>query len=276
MPSTPTKIDPTKRAKGSGTDASAALYSDGAQGWQLKRASVGTFPLTSVGNIDDLNFSNARVIRMNNATLATIRGLVAGVDGQLITIINIGSSVVLLAHQNAGSIAANRLNNLATSASTPLAAGGSATYEYDVTSAYWRMISHDQGTPITAAYSASNFTGSGSMTVTADSIDVASSTYYLQGNQMFYNFELSNISIGGTPNTDVNILNGAWGGFTSAAIQADNSIAVTFDNGIAKAGGLIRIDASTTKIRLLLVGFINWTASTNNTSIMGQISFTVS
>src|ERR1035437_1222491 len=72
------------------------------------------FTVTTTGNIDDLDFSNANTIRMNNASLATIRGLKAGVAGQQVTIVSVGAGEVDLAHQNTGSLAVNRFQNKAT------------------------------------------------------------------------------------------------------------------------------------------------------------------
>src|SRR5258708_2466791 len=54
--------------------------------------------VTTTGDIDDLNFSNAVTLRMNNATLSTIRGLIAGVDGQKLLIISVGAGQVDFAH----------------------------------------------------------------------------------------------------------------------------------------------------------------------------------
>src|ERR1035437_5764017 len=81
------------------------------------------FTVTTTGNIDDLDFSNASTIRMNNASLTTIRGLKAGVAGQQVTIVSVGTGKVDLAHANTGSGAVNRLLNYITSAATPLAPG---------------------------------------------------------------------------------------------------------------------------------------------------------
>ena len=56
------------------------------------------FTFTTTGNIDNLDFAHARYIRANNATVSTIRGLVAGYyDGQVVTIISIGAGEVDLA-----------------------------------------------------------------------------------------------------------------------------------------------------------------------------------
>jgi hypothetical protein len=98
------------------------------------------FTFTTTGNIDNLDFQHARYIRANNATLATIRGLVAGYyDGQVVTIVSIGAGQVNLSHQNTNSTAANRIitNNANTHA---YAAGtGTVTLQYDLTTARWRV-----------------------------------------------------------------------------------------------------------------------------------------
>jgi len=108
----------------------------------------GEITITTTGNIDDLDFGNAAVIRMNNASLATIRGLKAGYDGQQVTIYAINAEVDL-SNQNAGSSTNNRLINTVTSGVTPLAGGsGSATYKYDATTARWRLNQHNQGKAI--------------------------------------------------------------------------------------------------------------------------------
>lgn len=103
---------------------------------------------TSTGNIDDFAIGTAPVtlLRMSNASDATLRGMSAGVGGQIVIIESVGAGNVFLAHQNAGSSAANRLINTVTAASTPLAAGkGKATYVYDGTSNRWRLAGHEQG-----------------------------------------------------------------------------------------------------------------------------------
>lgn len=107
------------------------------------------FTSTATGTQNDFAFSNADLIRMNNASDVTITGLAAGKPGQRVTIVSIGAGNVYLAHQNAGSTAANRLINNVTSADTPLAAGkGTATFVYDDTTDRWRLVAHEQGAAI--------------------------------------------------------------------------------------------------------------------------------
>lgn len=185
---------------------------------------------TTTGNIDDLDFSNAEVIRMNNATDSTIRGLVAGVAGQQVTIVSIGAGNVLLAHQNAGSTVGNRLINVATSANTPLAAGsGAATYEYDATTARWRLVAHTQGAWITAAFAAGNFTANAG-TWTVDAGDVITCSYYLTGKQLSVLLQIDTTSCATTPNQLI-VNTAALGSFTVPS-QTYLPLGHVFDAGV--------------------------------------------
>lgn len=240
----------------------------------------GELTITTTGAINDLDITTgastgnivaASVLRMNNASLATLQGLQGGRAGQQIIILNVGSSLVLLAHQNAGSIASNRLNNLATSAATPLAAGGSAVYEYDATSSFWRLIAHDQGAWITPTFAAGNYTANGAMTWTLQSTDVGTMMYKLYGNTMVVLFSLNTTTVGGTVNNTLLIGNANYGGFSCAANVTVNPV-LTFDNNVRSVG---LCQPSGTSIPIQLIGQGNFTLATNTTSIYGQVTFPV-
>ncbi len=96
--------------------------------------------VTTTGNIDDLDFSDASLLRMNNASLSTIRGLKAGTAGQRLTLVSIGAGDVALADQNTNSLAANRLITGSGATSTLFAGAGSVTLSYDATTARWRVV----------------------------------------------------------------------------------------------------------------------------------------
>jgi hypothetical protein len=121
--------------------------------------------VTTTGTINDLATGLTFrpgvevVLRMNNASDATITGVSGGVDGAILSIISIGAGNVFLSHQAAGSTATNRLINIITSSTTPLAAVvGTATYVYDSTSGRWRLIRHEQGGFITYTPALTNIT----------------------------------------------------------------------------------------------------------------------
>ena len=105
----------------------------------------GELTITTTGNIDDLDtvagdIVSASVLRMNNATLATLRGLQNGRNGQLITIVSVGAGAVSIANDNAGSSAVNRILT-GTGGTITLAAGtGIATLQYDNTTTRWRLL----------------------------------------------------------------------------------------------------------------------------------------
>lgn len=118
----------------------------------LKLASD-TLTSTATGNVDNLAIGNAPIVhvRFNNASTVTLRGIAgSGVDGQICVVDSVGAGNVLLAHQNSGSTAANRLINYVTGMDTPLAAAlGRAVFVYDATTQRWKMVSHNQGAAIT-------------------------------------------------------------------------------------------------------------------------------
>jgi hypothetical protein len=100
--------------------------------------------VTTTGNIDNLALGGATLLRMNNATLATIRGIAAPTAGQPkeVVIVSVGAGQLALAHENAGSTAANRLINFTTaSVLLPIGTGNAARYRYDETTDRWRLVS---------------------------------------------------------------------------------------------------------------------------------------
>lgn len=265
----------------------ADLSATGGAKQYLKQASagaaitVGTIPasdvvssevtVTTTGNIDDLSFSNANVIRMNNASLSTIRGLAAGTAGQQVTIVSIGAGQVDLADQNTNSTAANRLICHVTSAVTSLAAGkGSATFEYDATTARWRLVEHNQGAWIAPSFASGNFTAGGSMTWTVESGDVFVYAYKLEGRTLLVSFTVITTTVGGSVSDSLQIA--IPGGFTSNRYTA--STIWYSDNGTG-GFGRAQVAGSGSVIGLAKVDLGNWTLSTNNTSIQGEIAFEV-
>jgi hypothetical protein len=217
-----------------------------------------------------------QVVFMNNASLATIHGITAGVAGQRVTIVATNAQVNLAHLSGSAGSTVMRLLNRVTSAPTSLAGGfGAATYIYDsLTMNGWRLETHEQGDWITAAYAASNFTGSGSMTWTVEAGDVTNCRYYLRGRQLSIVFALDGTTVGGTPSTDLRIGNGAWGGYTIAG-QFNMPLSFVLDNNVQATPGS-QIQTAGTYLRLLKSGFANWTLSTNTTSAYGQMLVGVS
>ncbi len=228
---------------------------------------AGTFDVSTTGNIDDLNFQSCAVIRMTNATLATIRGLKAGYPGQEVSFVSIGAGQVDLAHQNTNSAAANRLINFATVGNTSLSAGsGTATLKYDETTARWRLTDHVQGAEIQVPFDAANFTGSGGMTWTLTSGDQLAFAYSLSGRQLTVSGVFVTTSVTAPLAVDLQVK--IPGGFASSGTFVSNTARVN-DAGAGLVAGIayIPLVAGGTTIGFETISGANWSASVNLTRV---------
>lgn len=228
--------------------------------------------ITTTGNIDDLDFGNANLIHMNNASLTTIRGLKAGYSGQKVVISSRGAGQVDLAYKNTGSAVANRLENFATSAATSLAAGtGHVIYQYDTVDALWHMISHFQGAWIDVAYASGDFTGSGTITWTVAAGDVSAHRYYLDGRTLYMVVALDTTSVSGAGNQ---LFIAVPGGFTVAG-TCYGVLGDVIDNGVATTGFYRANTVGDVIIGCIRTDAANWAASVDNTYIRGMLIFDV-
>ncbi len=218
------------------------------------------FSTTTTGNIDDLDFSNANVIRMNNASLATIRGLKAGTPGQQVTIVSIGAGQVDLANQNANSSANNRLINAVTSINTSLSPGvGSAIYEYDGTTLRWRLISHSQGAPI--SITSPVFTASAG---TWTGVTVATYNYTLVGSFVLIIVDFQGFSLSSTP-TSLTVSQ------PYTFITNTRNICLLDDNGTFQAGQVFARAADTTHLTFFKLDQSAMQASVSNSVVQAEI-----
>lgn len=235
-----------------------------------------TTTITSTGAQSGIAISGASVLRCNNASDLTIHGIAAGVDGQRLTITSVGAGNVFLAHQSAtDSTAANRLINAVTSGPTPLAAGiGKATLVYDGTTQRWRLTSHEQGDWITPAFSASDYVGGGSMTVTVGSGDVTVNKYFIIGRVYYWTVQIDTFTTGGTPNADVVVILG--GSYSFAGAGSQNAFIVAPAGGAVEVGRAFASNVSPTKFTIQRAGGANWANATNNNSMAGSIFFGIS
>lgn len=170
----------------------------------------------------------------------------------------------------------NQFVNFASSGATWLKGGsGRAVYVYDVVTANaWVMVHHDQGGFLQATFAAGNFTGNGSMTWTVASGDrpSAGTGYWLRGRQMHYAFQIGTTTVGGTLNTTLQINQAEWAGFTPASTVPFRRLAVSLDNA-TDVGAYCTV--SGTSLTILKVNGGNWTASTDNTYVYGDLHFEV-
>ncbi len=194
-----------------------------------------TITVTDTGTQNDYapGLVGHTIVRCNNATLLTITGLSGGTSGQRVRFISVGAGQVDFAHQNTGSTsAADRLINFATSGNTPLAAGvGTCEYEYDATTARWRLIQHEQGAPITRTFAAGNYTASGSMTWTVAS--ATSDAFVLRGRELHL-LEVVSGTVAGSASTELRVT--LPQGFT-ASTRATNTCVVQTNTTLQTGSG---------------------------------------
>jgi len=204
---------------------------------------------------------------------AAITGIAGGVNGQRVTIKHNGTAgkVLTFAHNSASSAAGNKLINIATSGATPVALGGYITYQYDATGAVWRLVTHEQGAPITPAFSEGDYTATGGGTFTVAAGDVTTFTYVLRGKQLFVTLFLSDVSIAGTVSR-VSIK--LPGGFTAAKFT--ETAGTIFDNSVSVASySRAHVSATDTTFVLLLGSGANLSAATDNTHMRFVLSVEV-
>jgi hypothetical protein len=166
------------------------------------------------------------VIFMNNATLLTVQGISAGLDGQTLTIYSKGAGQIDFYHAHASGTALGKLNLFATSGYTSLAAGsGVAVFQYDLTLTKWRLVSHVQGAWITRTFAAGNYTAQAGTWVVAAA---ARDAYVLRDRSLTFAFAASGTTNNGA-NTQGRIALPA--GFLAAA--ADTNPLYISNNGAA-------------------------------------------
>ena len=117
----------------------------------------------------------------------------------------------------------------------------------------------------TPAFSAANFTASGSMTWTVAEANVTCYKYRIVGKTMTVIFSIGNTTVGGTPDTTLQIKVPA--SKTGASTNDSNPCFVS-DNGTASIGYAL---VSGTDILIRKVPITNWTAGTGQ--CIGQITF---
>lgn len=232
--------------------------------------------ITNTGTVNDLDYQNADIILCDNAANLTITGIKAGSRGKILTFVSINAGGhVFFKPQNAGSTAPNRLINYATVGDTPLGATlGNCMYRYDNVTGGWRLIHHNQGTFITPAFAAGDYTangGGGAWTLTAP--DVVSAAYFLKGRELTVLLVLNTTTTVGAANTELRRV--IPGGYTCATECITANLRVFA--GAARQQGYFYGAAGATFMRFFydLTGAANWPAVVNNADIQGTCVFQI-
>lgn len=207
------------------------------------------------------------LIFWTGASDMTVTGFTGGAAaGQRITIKNTGSKVAYFAHQSGSSSAGNKLTNLVTSGTTPVATGGWIAYIYDGTD--WQLDDQDQGAWLDIAYSAGNFTGSSTITWTVDAGDQGSLAYKVKGKEITIAGVISTTTVSGV-GTDLRIAmpNSLKTNRTVVGICRVN------DAGAGLVAGIVYVLASGgTTINFETMSGSNWNAATNTTALQFSIA----
>ncbi len=237
---------------------------------------AGDTRITTTGNIDDLDFKGYSCLQMNNATDATIRGIRAGYDGQVVTIVSIGAGDVYLAHQNAGSAAANRLINPVTGMNTPLKAGGGyASYQYERVTARCRLLSHHQGGYISIPHASLTFSTNGATeTWTVDAADVETLQYEILDTTAYIVYVINTTTTAVAADaTQLKI-----DGMPVVAAQTSQSLGRYFDanTGIgAPANAVMAPSISSTRLIFIKGDLTAWALVTNGLYLIGEVAIIV-
>jgi hypothetical protein len=124
-------------------------------------------------------------------------------------------------------------------------------------------------------YVAGDYTGSGGMTWTVDSGDILCNKYVIDGDWMTIEFAYGTTSVTAPLGTDLQIK--IPGGYTSVNTAVGGTLRVS-DNGSVGELGVCVVAAATTNLILRknqLIAPGNWTASVNNTTVQGVMTFQV-
>lgn len=124
---------------------------------------------------------------------------------------------------------------------------------------------------ITPSFSAGDYTGTGLMTWTVASGDVEVMRYRIQGKTMTVNIILTTTTVGGTVNSPLKIKIPAG---KSVSVRAINPCHI-LDNGTRATAYLEVNPTDATNIAVAKEDGSNWTLSTDNTYIRGQIEFEI-
>jgi hypothetical protein len=127
------------------------------------------------------------------------------------------------------------------------------------------------GTSVTPTFAATDFTGNNAQTWTVDAADASNIYYTVFGNIMTLFFTLTTTSVGGV--ADTQLIYRIPGGYVPSAKVFAAAITIT-DNGVLSPG-VAQINGPTASVLFIRGDGTNWTASANNTSIRGQLSFEV-
>jgi hypothetical protein len=154
-----------------------------------------------------------------------------------------------------------------------VAPSGVARYVYDAGGGFWKLHFHTQGAWITRAYSAGNYTGSGSMTWTVDSGDILAERFVLENRSLTIFGAYQTTSVGGTLSTALQVA--LPNGYTAAIAGEGYEVVRASDNNGAYGSGLVLGSGTVLQIFKDLGASTNWSAATNATHVYFTVKIEV-
>ena len=206
------------------------------------------------------------VIEWSGSSDVTFQGLTAGFVGQIVAIKNTGSHNAFFIHASLTTTAAQFTNIVTKGNGTPIAPAGYIYYFYDGTS--WQLVNHHQGSGITPAFSAGDFTtDTGTWTVTAG--EVFTHEYYIRDNLLFFILSIQATSVASSP-TQLRIA--VPNGYLPAASNV--AIYEALDAGTAVISKIDIPSALNAFVRAFAnIAGTAWQTSTLQTYVLGSIEF---
>lgn len=259
-----------------GTGAHQSLAGVGSSGQVLTSNGAGALPTfqdaaaggawveqtttaTGAQNNFDLTGGRMTVLRCTGAAPSfsgfTVEGG-APAAGDQVLILCLGTTAKVT-NQDTNSTAANRIITPSTNGQI-VGVNGMMLLVYDDTTDRWRETLLSPGAWISVAYSAGDYTGSGSMTWTVDSGDVSTFQYRQLGAMLELMINISTSTIGGTPSTGLRVA--LPGGFTAVTATFSYQFAYIFNNSANMAGYTL---PGSTYLEIRRIDGANYTAETN-------------
>jgi hypothetical protein len=256
---TGTPTAPTASPGTNTTQIATTAFVQAAAGSLVEQSSSAT------GTQNDFSASSARtVLRCTGSSAVIFTGFTIGgaapAAGSEITIENVGSSTVRVAHQDTGSTAANRIIGESTRGQI-VGVNGSIRLLYDGTTSRWRIAAYNPGNAIAIPYSASDFTGYGTMTWTVDAGDVLTNQYKQWGTVLELTQAIISSTLGGTATQFVMFLlpNGFTFGVNQVAIAGRLFDTPNYVLGVVTSA----ISITTTQLFISRIDNANLTLVTN-------------
>lgn len=98
-----------------------------------------------IGTINNLGTATASIVRLTGTAATTVNGLANGVNGKLVTLMNITGQALTVANESGSAAAADRIVT-GTAANASISNGAVGLFQYDSGASRWRMVAAPSST----------------------------------------------------------------------------------------------------------------------------------